>query len=79
MSAMQTIELPAPLVAQVKALAKELSSTPASIIEHAISAIAPSSDERDRQTRERMANLNAENSIPHETVVAWAKSLKKKR
>jgi predicted transcriptional regulator len=70
-----TAHLPADLAAQVDAHAERLERSRGWIVKQALADWVAWEDEKERRTLEGLADIDAGRLIPHEEVVAWAKSL----
>lgn len=70
-----TAHVPGDLADKVDALATRLERSRGWIIKQALSAYIADEDERDRLTREAMADVDAGRIVAHRDVVAWADSL----
>ncbi len=67
--------VPTPLAEKVNQLAERLERTPAWIVKQAVSAWVDQEEERERLTREALADVDAGHVIDHQAVQAWADSL----
>jgi predicted transcriptional regulator len=69
-----TLDLPDPLAAALARVAKDLGSSPETLLRDAAAAIIE--DEEDRQARIRagQADLEAGRSVQHAEIVAWLRS-----
>lgn len=70
-----TAHVPIALADQVDRLAEKLERSRAWIMEQALAAWVAQEEERDRMTREAMADVKASRVTDHEAVQAWAESL----
>lgn len=70
-----TAHVPIPLADQVDRLAEKLERSRAWIMKQALAAWVAQEEERDRMTREAMADVKADRVTDHEAVQAWAESL----
>jgi len=70
-----TAHVPLPLVEKVDHMAARLERSRGWIIKQALSAWIEQEEERNRLTREALADVDAEWVIDHQTVQAWADSL----
>lgn len=70
-----TAHVPIPLADQVDRLAEKLERSRAWIMKQALAAWVAQEEERDRMTREAMADVKASRVTDHGAVQAWAESL----
>lgn len=70
-----TAHVPIALADQVDRLAEKLERSRAWIMKQALAAWVAQEEERDRMTREAMADVKASRVTDHEAVQAWAESL----
>ncbi|MEO5368778.1 MAG: ribbon-helix-helix domain-containing protein [Magnetococcus sp. DMHC-1] len=70
-----TAHVPLPLAEKVDQLAASLARSPGWIIRQALTAWIDQEEERDRLTREALAQVDAGQVIDHQTVLAWADTL----
>jgi len=70
-----TAHVPVPLADQVDRLAGKLERSRAWIMKQALSSWVAQEEERDRLTREAMADVKAGHVTDHQAVQAWAESL----
>jgi len=70
-----TAHLPRPLAEKIDEVAARLDRSRGWIMKQALTAWLEQEDERDRLTREGLADVNAGNIIDHQAVQAWADSL----
>ncbi|WP_321785841.1 CopG family ribbon-helix-helix protein [Paraburkholderia sp. J94] len=70
-----TANVPMPLAEKVDQLAERLERSPAWIVKQALSAWIDQEEERERLTREALADVDAGHVIDHQAVRAWADSL----
>jgi predicted transcriptional regulator len=67
--------IPEELADRLNRIAGEREVSPSSVVERALSAWLADEEERDRLTREALADADAGHAIAHRRVVAWAESL----
>jgi predicted transcriptional regulator len=72
---MLTAHVPLPLVEKVDQMAARLERSRGWIIKQALSAWIEQEEERNRLTREALADVDVERVIDHQAVQAWANSL----
>jgi predicted transcriptional regulator len=70
-----TAHVPIPLADKVDALAARLERSRGWIMKQALTAWIDQEEERDRLTREALADVDAGNVVSHADMVAWAESL----
>ena len=70
-----TAHIPLPLAEKVDQLASRLERSRGWIVKQALSAWIDQEEERNRLTREAMADVDAGQVIDHQTVQAWVDSL----
>lgn len=70
-----TAHIPLPLADKVDQLASRLERSRGWIVKQALSAWVDQEEERNRLTREAMADVDAGRVIDHQSVQAWADSL----
>ncbi|CAM2181870.1 Ribbon-helix-helix protein CopG domain-containing protein [Paraburkholderia sacchari] len=70
-----TANVPRPLAEKVDQLAERLERSPGWIVKQALSAWIDQEEERERLTREALADVDAGRIIDHQAVQAWADSL----
>jgi predicted transcriptional regulator len=70
-----TAHVPLPLAEQVDRLAAKLDRSRGWIVKQALTAWIEQEEERDRLTREALAEVDAGAVIDHQAVQAWADSL----
>jgi predicted transcriptional regulator len=70
-----TAHIPLPLAEKVDQMAARLERSRGWIMKQALSAWIDQEEERDRLTREALADVDAGLVIDHQTVQAWADSL----
>ncbi|MDQ0395401.1 CopG family ribbon-helix-helix protein [Labrys monachus] len=70
-----TAHIPLPLADKIDALAARLERSRGWIIKQALADWIDQEEERDRLTREALADVDAGRVIDHESVLAWAESL----
>lgn len=70
-----TAHVPVSLAEKVDQLAERLERPRGWIIKQALSAWIAQEEERDRLTREALADVDADRVIEHQAVQAWAESL----
>ncbi|WP_422450362.1 MULTISPECIES: CopG family ribbon-helix-helix protein [unclassified Endozoicomonas] len=70
-----TAHVPLPLAEKVEQLALRLERSRGWIIKQALSAWIDQEEERDRLTREALADVDANAVIDHQAVQEWAESL----
>lgn len=70
-----TAHVPIELAEKVDQLADRLERSRGWIMKQALSAWVAEEEERDRLTREALADVDAGDVIDHQTVQAWAESL----
>lgn len=70
-----TAHLPLPLAEKVDQMAERLERSRGWIMKQALSAWLEQEDERERLTREALADVDAGRVIDHRAVQAWADSL----
>jgi len=70
-----TAHLPRPLAEKIDEMAARLDRSRGWIMKQALTAWLEQEDERDRLTREGLADIEAGNVIDHQAVQAWADSL----
>lgn len=70
-----TAHVPLPLANRVDQLAEKLERSRGWIMKQALSAWVEQEDERDRLTREALADVDAGLVYSHDAVKAWANSL----
>lgn len=70
-----TAHVPVTLAEKVDQVAKQLERSRGWIIKQALSAWIAQEEERDRLTREALADVDAGRVIDHQAVQAWADSL----
>lgn len=70
-----TAQVPALLAERVEQLAAQLERSPAWIVKQALAAWVEQQEERNRLTREALADVDAGAVIDHQAVQAWAESL----
>ena len=70
-----TVHVPSALAEKVDEIAARLDRSRGWVIRQALSSWIAEEDERDRLTREALAEVDAGNTIHHEDVRAWAESL----
>ncbi len=74
-----TAHVPAELAEKVDELAERLERSRGWIVKQALSAWIELEEERDRLTREALADVDAGRVIDHQAVQAWAASLGAKK
>jgi predicted transcriptional regulator len=74
-----TAHVPAELAEKVDELAERLERSRGWIVKQALSAWIELEEERDRLTREALADVDAGRVIDHQAVQAWAASLGTKK
>lgn len=74
-----TAHLPLALAEKIDRLAAELERPRGWIVKQALDAWIAQEEERDRMTREALADVDAGRVIDHQAVQAWADSLGKHR
>ena len=72
-----TAHVPVPMAEKVDQMAQRLERSRGWIIKQALSAWIDQEEERDRLTREAMADVDVGRVIDHQAVQAWADSLDK--
>jgi len=70
-----TAHVPRPLADKVEQMAAQLERSRAWIIKQALCAWIAQEEERDRLTREALADVDTHRVIDHQAVQAWAQSL----
>lgn len=70
-----TAQVPSALAEKVGRLAERLGRSRGWIVEEALNAWVEQEEERDRLTREALADVDAGQVIDHQAVKAWADSL----
>ena len=70
-----TAHIPVPLADKVDALASRLERSRGWVIKQALADWVDQEEERDRLTREALADVDAGRIIDQESVLAWAESL----
>ncbi|WP_323072175.1 ribbon-helix-helix protein, CopG family [Mycetohabitans endofungorum] len=70
-----TAHVPLPLAKKVDLMAERLERSRGWIMKQALSAWLEQEEERDRLTREALADVDAGHVIDHQAVQAWANSL----
>lgn len=70
-----TAHVPLPLAEKVEQLAQRLERSRGWIIKQALSAWIDQEEERDRLTREALADVDTNAVIDHQAVQEWAESL----
>lgn len=70
-----TAHLPLPLAEKVDRMAARLERSRGWIVKQALSAWLDQEEERNRLTREALADVDSGQVIDHQTVQAWADSL----
>ncbi len=70
-----TAHVPLPLAAKVDKLAARLERSRGWVIKQALAAWVDMEEERERMTREALADVDAGRVIDHQAVQAWADSL----
>lgn len=70
-----TAHVPLPLAEKVDQMAERLERSRGWIVKQALSAWLDQEEERERLTREALADVDAGRVIDHRTVQAWADSL----
>ncbi|MGI9282020.1 MAG: CopG family ribbon-helix-helix protein [Endozoicomonas sp.] len=70
-----TAHVPLPLAEKVEQLAQKLERSRGWIIKQALSAWIDQEEERDRLTREALADVDSNAVIDHQAVQEWADSL----
>lgn len=70
-----TAHVPAPLAEKVDQLAERLERSRGWVMKQALSAWIAQEEERERLTREALADVDAGRVIDHQAVQAWADSL----
>lgn len=70
-----TAHVPLPLADKVDLIAARLERSRGWVIKQALSAWVAQEEERDRLTREALADVEAGHVIDHQAVQAWADSL----
>lgn len=70
-----TAHVPIPLAEKVEQMAERLDRSRGWIVKQALSAWVSLEEERDRMTREALADVDAGRVIDHQAVQAWADSL----
>jgi predicted transcriptional regulator len=70
-----TAHVPLPLADKVDQMAARLDRSRGWIMKQALSAWIEQEEERNRLTREALADVDAGNVIDHQAVQAWAESL----
>ena len=70
-----TAHVPVPLAEKVDHLAERLERSRGWIMKQALSSWISQEEERDRLTKEALADVDAGNVIEHQDVKAWADSL----
>ncbi|WP_043634622.1 CopG family ribbon-helix-helix protein [Chromobacterium haemolyticum] len=70
-----TAHIPIPLAEKIDQMADRLERSRGRIIEQALSAWVEQEEERDRLSREALADVDAGNVISHQAVQDWADSL----
>lgn len=70
-----TAHIPLPLAEKVDQMAARLERSRGWIMKQALSAWLNQEEERERLTREALADVDADRVIDHQTVQAWADSL----
>ena len=76
---MLTAHVPLPLLEKVDEIAARLERSRGWIVKQALSAWLRQEEERNRLTREAMADVDAGRVIDHQAVQAWADSLTTRR
>ena len=71
-----TAHVPLPLANKVDQMASRLDRSRGWIMKQALSAWIAQEDERDRLTQEALADVDAGHVIDHQSVQAWAESLR---
>ena len=74
-----TAHVPLPLLEKVDEIAARLERSRGWIVKQALSAWLGQEEERNRLTREAMADVDTGRVIDHQAVQAWAESLTTKR
>lgn len=74
-----TAHVPLPLAEKVEQLAERLERSRGWVIKQALSAWVDQEEERDRLTREALADVDANSVIDHQAVQEWAESLGTKK
>lgn len=70
-----TAHVPLPLAEKVDQMAERLERSRGWIMKQALSAWLDQEEERERLTREALADVDAGHVVDHQTVQAWADSL----
>lgn len=70
-----TAHVPLALAEKIDRLAERLGRSRSCVVEEALAAWVEQEEERDRQTREALADVDAGQVIDHRAVQAWADSL----
>ncbi len=70
-----TAHIPLPLVEKVDQMATRLERSRGWIVKQALSAWVAQEEERDRLTREALADVETGRVVEHQAVLAWADSL----
>lgn len=70
-----TAHIPLPLAEKVDQVAARLERSRGCIVKQALSAWIDQEEERNRLTREALADVDTGNAIDHQAVQAWADSL----
>lgn len=70
-----TAHIPLPLAERVDQLAERLERSRGWIMKQALSAWLAQEEERERLTREALADVDAGRVIDHQAVLVWAESL----
>ncbi len=70
-----TAHIPLPLAEKIDQLATRLERSRGWIVKQALAAWVDQEEERNRLTREAMADVEAGHIIDHQAVQAWAESL----
>jgi predicted transcriptional regulator len=74
-----TAHVPLALAKKVDKLSKQMERPRGWIVKQALAEWVAWEEEKDRMTLEGLADVDAGRTIPHEEVVAWAKSLGTKK
>ena len=72
-----TAHVPLPLAKQIDALAKQMERPRGWIVKQALRDWVAVEEWKHEQTLEALAEIDAGKGIPHEEMIAWAKSLGK--
>jgi len=70
-----TAHVPSDLAEKVDAMAARLERSRGWVVKQALAAWVDLEEERDRMTREALADVDAGRVIDHQTIQAWADSL----